>query len=644
MYVGDPLETAKKLSPLLDMPVEDLHKLMTQEGRYQVELRPGGWKLDRETMQEIVKLELPGIMFIEEPKRYYPNNDFASHVIGFLNHDGKPVMGLEASLNSHLYGEDGYIEYSKDNKGNVLPEGMKDKQNPVHGKNIYLTIDERIQLYIENALTEANEQYAPESMTVIAANPHTGEILGMSSRPSFDPNHYQSIENYVNHAVSSTFEPGSTFKIITLAAAIEEGIYNGNEKYMSGSKKVRGGLVRDHRRGGWGQITFLEGVQKSSNVAFTILGYDRMPKDVFYHYISRFGFGELTGIDLPHESKGRVKSSHNIPELDLANMTFGQGLAVTAIQQVAAVNAIANGGKLLKPYIIDRIEDPSTGEAVVNNKPEVIYDQVVSQKTSKDVADILETVVTSGTGQNFYIEGYQVAGKTGTAQKPAKNGGYVQGKYIHSFIGFAPKDNPQIVLYVAVDSPKVPDYRLGGSVVAEIFKSVMQNSLQYLSVQPKVEEVQIQEIKVEASSLPDYRQMSVMAARQAAEMKGFEVVVLGDGATVTTQYPEADAKVYKNERIFLIAGHISESIVPDMTGWTLRELMDWANMANVQLEAVGRGYTHSQSIEAGEKVKAGGRIRVELKPKFEKVTEDLIKEEGESETSEEVSSSPDSEE
>lgn len=223
--VEDPYETAKALSPILDMSVNQLQELMSQDGRYQVELRPGGRKINREKMQEILDLDLPGITFIEEPKRYYTNNDFASHVIGFLNHDGEPVMGIESNLDHLLKGEEGHIQFTKDRKGNRLPEGLKGITSPVNGSDIYLTLDERIQLYVEQALDEAQASYSPEKMTVVVSRPETGEILAMASRPSFNPNEYSSIENYVNHATSSTYEPGSTFKIVTLAAAIEEGKY-----------------------------------------------------------------------------------------------------------------------------------------------------------------------------------------------------------------------------------------------------------------------------------------------------------------------------------------------------------------------------------------------------------------------------------
>jgi penicillin-binding protein 2B len=620
--VTDPKEVANKLAPILGMSEQQLFSMMSKDGLYQVELRPGGWKLSREKMQEIKKLELPGIIFIEEPKRYYPNHMFASHVLGFLNNDGKPVMGLESSLNDQLRGVHGEIKFSKDGKGNRLPQGVKGIQPPADGKNVYLTIDERIQLYVEQALDEVDEIYSPEKMTVLVARPQTGEILAMSSRPSFNPNDYSSIENYVNHAVSSTFEPGSTFKIITLAAAIEEGIYNGEATYQSGSIKVPGGIIRDHNKKGWGRISFLEGVQKSSNVAFTILGYKEMPKEVFYYYINRFGFGEITGIDLPNEKKGYVKPASQAYAMDVATMTFGQGVSVTSIQQVAAVNAIANGGKLLKPYIIERIEEPTTGEVLLQNKPEIVYDQVVSKNTAKEVANILETVVTHGTGQNFYLEGYQVAGKTGTAQKVGDDGKYVAGKYIHSFIGFAPKDDPQIVVYVAVDAPKVEEYYLGGSVVAQVFKSVMQNSLQYLSVEPKIKKVSLKEELEEKVTIPDFRNVSIMDARNQAEESGYETFVLGDGTTVSAQSPAPGSKVYPNERVYLVSGEVKETSLPNFIGWSLREVKDWANMAKVQVKSQGTGYVVSQGKDAGELVKKGGVVIVGLEPKYREKQEE----------------------
>jgi penicillin-binding protein 2B len=620
--VQDPLETAKALSPILDMSVSDLQQLLSQKDRYQVELRPGGRKINREKMEEISKLKLPGIIFTEEPKRYYTNNDFASHVIGFISNDGEPVMGLESSYNDLLQGQEGHIQFKKDGRGNRLPQGISGIIQPVNGNNIYLTLDERIQLFVEQALNEVEAEYSPEKMTVIVSRPKTGEILAMSSRPSFNPNQYSSITNYVNHAVSSSFEPGSTFKIVTLAAAIEEGIYDGEDTYMSGRyTKVPGGIINDYNRKGWGEISFLEGVQKSSNVAFTILGWEKMPRDVFFHYINRFGFGSVTGVELPNERKGFVKPQHGTPEIDVANMTFGQGVSVTAIQQITAMNAIANGGKLLQPYIIDKIENPETGEILQQNKPKVVYDQVVSKKTSKQVADILESVVTEGTGANFYLEEYSIAGKTGTAQKVGSDGRYVSGQYIHSFIGFAPKEDPELLVYVLVDSPKIENYILGGSVVAKIFKPVMQNSLQYLSVTPDIEESSVAQEDIGGKNLADYKDTSIMTARQKAEAEGLRVFVLGDGTSVVDQVPTPGSMVYDDDQLYLITGPITETVLPDLTDWSLREVRDWANMAKLDVVSIGKGYVVKQSKNAGYTIKNGESIIVHFEPKYEKAEE-----------------------
>lgn len=617
--VENPYETAQALAPVLEMPVDTLYNLMNKEDVYQVELRPGGWKIDVDKKLEIENLELAGITFIEESKRYYPNQNFASHVIGFLNRDGEAIMGLEAELDDLLRGKDGQIYFQRDNRNYRLPQSVESFEAPEHGNDLYLTLDAQIQMYVERALDEVEEEYSPEKMTVVVSNPKTGEILAMASRPAFDPNNYSTITNYVNHAISSVFEPGSTFKVITLAAAIEEGIYRDEERYMSGSYKVPGGTIRDYNDYGWGEITFLEGVQKSSNVAFTILGWEKMPRNVFYDYIYRFGFGQQTGIDLPGEAAGFVRSADVARELDVATMTFGQGVAVTAIQQIMAINAIANGGTLMQPYIIDKIVNPNTGEVILETKPTVIREEVVSENTAKRVRDILETVVTDGTGKNFYIDGYQVAGKTGTAQKVGSDGSYMDDKYIHSFIGFAPKDDPELVVYVVVDAPDVPVPEYGGSVVAQVFKSIMLNSLQYLSIQPTFEEVNIQEYDVEQFQLANFEQTSVMAARQKAEVEGLQVIVLGNGSTVLEQLPGAGAMVTKGDFLYLITSDVDQATVPDFTGWSLKSVLDWANLVGVTVRRNGYGFVVEQSLDAGEVIQRGAQLHIVLEPPFGQV-------------------------
>lgn len=624
-HVKDRERTASLLAPILDMSEEKLYELLSQDDKYQVELRPGGWKMDRQKMEQIRDLGLEGIQFKEESKRYYPNHVFASHTLGFLNQEGDPVMGLESSLQEYLTGTDGKIEFQTDRNGTLLPKGIEGIKQPQDGNDVYLTLDERIQLYVEQALDEAEEQFAPQGMTVIVSDPMTGEILAMSNRPSFDPNAYSDIENYMNQAVTSRFEPGSTFKTVTLAAAIEEGVFHPNETFLSGSYKVPGGEIRDHRPEGWGEITFLEGVQKSSNVGFAKLG-EKLGREKLYQYIYDFGFGQKTGIDLPYEDTGYVIPSERAYPLDVAHMTFGHAITVTAIQQIQMMNAIANGGKLMQPYVIDRIENPNKEEVVLENEPVVLDEQVISSETAAEVGSILETVVTEGTGQNFYIEGYRVAGKTGTAQKVGDNGEYLHGEYIHSFLGFAPVDDPQLSVFVMVDSPQIDEDLVavrGGAVVAQIFKSVMEQSLQYLSVLPEADEVEVEDDQAGAEPLEEmieadhYVGSSVMKARDRAEADGFEVIIIGDGAEVVEQSPQSGTPMVKGERIYLLTGDASSMDMPDLTDWTLREVQDWAQMARIELKAEGSGYVVSQSKPSGERIRQGEELIVTLEPKYE---------------------------
>ncbi|GGK15645.1 penicillin-binding protein 2B [Caldalkalibacillus thermarum] len=616
-HVKDPQATAEQLAPILDMSQEQLYQLLTQKDRQQVELRPGGWKIDAQKMEAIRELELEGITFREETRRYYPNHTFASHILGFVDLDGEARMGLELELDKYLRGEKGLVKYKQDLKGNRLISGTETVEYPKDGHDVYLTIDQRIQLFVEQALDEVYREYRPEKMTVIVSDPHTGQILAMSNRPSFDPNNYSSITNYWNDSVSYAFEPGSTFKVITFAAAIEEGIYNGHETFQSGSYAVPGKIIRDHNRQGWGTITFLEGMQKSSNVASVILGYERMKKEVFYHYIDRFGFGKLTGIDLPGEHPGYVIPLEEAKPVDLAAMTFGQGgLMVTPIQQIQAINVIANGGKLMKPYVIDSIYDPNSDKVVLQNKPTVVDPQVVSPQTAKQMRDILETVVTDGTGTNFHIDGYQVAGKTGTAQK-AENGRYVRGKYIHSFVGFAPKDDPKLSVFVAIDSPQVDQYYLGGAAVAKVFKYVMENSLQYLNVTREIEEVSAADFEAEWPTVGDYRRLFVENGRKKGEQDGFDVHILGQGNEITEQYPTPGTPMPEGSRLYLIAGEVRHVETPDMTGWSLKEVLDWASVTRMKVRAEGHGYVTAQNVSPGVRLRPGSELQVTLEPKFD---------------------------
>lgn len=630
-YVQNVFETSQKLSPILGMPSEKIAEIIgngQKDDRTQVELRPGGYKIDEEKAQQVSNLKLPGIILYEDKKRYYPNDSFSSHVLGFVDLDGKPMMGIEKVYDDQLKGEKGEYKLLKDRKGYKLPDGTESFKPAKDGNDVYLTIDYQIQNYVEDALNNISKQVKAKALSVIVADPNTGEILAMANRPSFNPNSYSSIQNWTNFSISAKFEPGSTFKIVTLAAAIQEGVYHNNETYKSGSyfRKELGVPVNDYNKVGWGTISFLNGVQQSSNVLFTILGYERLGKDKLYDYFEKFGFGKETGIGLPGESAATLRDKNSLYPRDVASMTFGQGVAVTAIQQVAAVGAVANGGDLLKPHIIKEIRNPQTGEAIQKMDKEVVRN-VVTTDTAKQVRDILETVVTDGTGKWYYLDGYHVAGKTGTAQVVGDNGKYQENKYIFSFIGFAPKENPRLLVYVVADQPEV-DYASGAKdVVAPIFKSVMQNSLQYLKIKPDETAKEVKVEKANTLKAPNLVGQTSTAAGQGLEGMGIKVQVIGEGSNITQQYPPEGEELLQGETVYLVTDGDSKGRMPDFTGKTLREVLEFCTLAGVKVDMQGTGFVVSQSIPPKTQITGDQTLTVVFGPKSGKQLEEQINQE-----------------
>ncbi|HZG61190.1 MAG TPA: penicillin-binding protein [Anoxybacillus sp.] len=612
-HVVDPEMTAKKLAPLLKMEVSEVERILKKDAK-QVEFGTKGRNISQQLKMKIEALHLPGIGFIRDTKRFYPNGTFASHVIGYARkndeEDGQTVgaMGLEKSLNSYLKEKDGYVTFKGDPQGLKLPNTKESVVPPDNGNNVYLTIDQKIQTFLEDAMNEVEKKYNPQKIIAIVADPKTGEILAMGSRPSFNPNK-RNIQYYVNDAISYPYEPGSTMKIFTLAAAINEGVYNGNELYKSGTYKIGPNIIRDHNKVGWGTISFNEGVQRSSNVAFSILVREKLGEDRFLQYLHRFHFNQPTGIDLPDETIGNIVYRYPIEKVTTA---FGQGTSVTPIQQIQAATAIANGGKMMKPYIVDRIVDPDTGKVVKQNKPEVVG-QPITKETAEKVLDILETVVTSenGTGRPYQIEGYRVAGKTGTAQIPSPNGGYLAGynNYIFSFLGMAPKENPRLLMYVAVKQPEISYTETGAAPVSMIFNSVMKNSLQYLNIQPSLETKK----KLKSNKgivLEQYVGLTVEEATKRLQEKGLTPVFIGKGQRIEAQMPLAGEEVIARERIILQTD--GQATMTDVTGWSLRDIMKLAQLLQLQPSIKGHGYAVTQNIPPGANVNPGDYLIVEL--------------------------------
>ena len=628
-FVKDPRKTAEILSPYINMSIENLERLLSND-RFQVELGAGAKNMSHEKMKAIKEYDLPGIEFREEPRRYYPKQTYASHVIGYTERDmEKSRMGLELSLDEILRAEHGSVVYQRDRKGIRLPDPKETVEAPKNGQNVYLTLDSNIQTALEQVMTKVEEDYDPERLIAIVADPKTGQILAMSNRPSFNPNQYEDIQNFINFGVSSRFEPGSTMKIFTLAAAIEEGVYNGNEQFQSGTYRIGKRVVSDHNQGrGWGQISYNEGMQRSSNVAFSKIANEKLGTDRVYDYLDKFGFTKVTGIDLPNEATSLIAAKNASNAISTA---FGQATAVTPIQQVQAATAIANKGKMMKPYVIDRIVDPDTGKVVEKNEP-TEAGQPISEATAKEVIDILESVVTSsaGTGTPYYIEGFDVIGKTGTAQVPNPDGpGYLRGhgKNIFSFLGMAPKDDPRVIVYVAVDRPKLKETEAGSAPVSQIFNTVMKHSLQYLNINPGYrDKVESEEIGLE---LKAYKGKAVETVKSELASEGLQVIVLGDGNKVEGQQPVAGRYVIENEKVVLVTNSEIYTM-PNIEGWSFRDVMKLSKALDLNMNIFGTGFVTSQSISAGSPVRPEEHITVELElPNYESYSDEADLEEEE---------------
>lgn len=619
-------EVVDGLHKILGKSKDELRDLATakkkETGQYysQREVRPEGLKIDKALADKIKQFreELAkekdvtdvGIYLSEDLKRYYPRNSLASQIVGYLDRDGAAMTGVEAYFNDQLSGEKGYIKYEKDGKRVQLAEGEVDYKPAENGQGIMLTIDSDIQHYVEEALREIVTKYAPKSATAIAADPQTMEILAMANMPEYNPNEYwENNSNSYNHAIKSLYEPGSTFKIVTLAAAVEEGVFNPNEMYKSGQIKIEGipRAIRDIKRDGWGTISFLEGLKHSSNVAFVKLGYERLGAEKLRDYITNFGFGQKTGIQLGNELTGSIRFQY---ASEVANATFGQGVSVTPIQQVAAVAAVANGGKLLKPQIVKSITDPVT-KTTTTFEPKVIR-QVISAETSRQVGEYLEQVVSdqeNGTGKNAYIEGYRVAGKTGTAQKVIGKD-YSETKFVVSFIGYAPVDNPKIVVYIVVDEPN-DSLVGGGTVAAPAFKQIVLKSLRKMGVAPNYATKADAEKKEVTITVPDLTELQVSQAKAELQAKAITFELVGNGKTVLQQIPAAGSSVHPTQRIYLITEQREKLAIPDLTGVSLRDALEITSLIGIRLIPEGQGFVVSQKEETLNNVRV---LRVVLAP------------------------------
>lgn len=559
VQIKSPELTARSLAPLLGMTEEAVLKSITKKQSI-VRLQPGGRKITMEKGQEIRDLGLPGIVVAEDNKRYYPYEGLAAHILGFTGSYNQGLTGLESKYNSELSGMNGSVSYLSDAGGRLMPGTSEKYVEPKDGLSLQLTIDKSIQSIMERELDDAMTRLQANSALSIAMNPKTGEILGMAARPGYEPSQYQEYPADVynrNLPIWMTYEPGSTFKIITLAAALEEkkvDLYN-DHFFDPGYVSVGGAKLRCWKRGGHGSQTFLQVVENSCNPGFVALG-QRLGKETLFKYIKDFGFGTKTGIDLSGESNGILFKLPQVGPVELATTSFGQGVSVTPIQQITAVSAAINGGKLYKPFVAKSWTNTETGEVVENVEPQLVR-QVISEETSKLVRSALESVVANGTGGNAFIDGYRVGGKTGTAQKVI-NGRYSTNEHIVSFIGFAPADDPQIVVYTAIDNPQ--GIQFGGVVAAPIVRNILADALEYMKVPPRKDQV-VKKYKYGETPIVTVPSLVGQSAQEIYEdmNMNFNLAKSGVGTVVINQAPKAGARVEKGSTIRIYMGSESEA-------------------------------------------------------------------------------------
>ena len=544
-------ETTKKLSAILNVSYDDMYKHVNKKTSIE-RVHPEGRRLSYEIADKINSLKLDGVYLIKESQRYYPYDSLMSHTLGFVGIDNQGLSGLELMYDKYLTGEYGAIKYLSDAKGNKL-KLTEAYEKPQDGINMSLTINYKLQAVVERELDNAVKRYNPDQALAIAMNPKTGEILAISSRPNFSPSNYKKYSTEQinrNLPIWATYEPGSTFKIITLATALQEQLVDLDKDTFDdgGSIRVENARIKCWKAGGHGHQTFLQVVENSCNPGFVTLG-QRIGKDKLFEYINKFGFGKKTGVDLNGESSGILFSLDKVGPVELATTAFGQGVSVTPIQQITAVSAAINGGYLNKPYIVKSLNEPETNNVVKQNKKQTVR-KVIDNKTSKKVKYALESVVTNGTGRNAFIDGYRVGGKTGTAQK-VQNGMYMVGNYIVSFIGFLPANDPEVIVYVAIDNAKgITQY--GGTISAPIARTILKDSIDILNIKkPKgASEKNYNFNEKKYVTVPNVINMNLDDAMK--NLKDFKVEYTGTGKKATYQSPSPKERIYEGETIRLL--------------------------------------------------------------------------------------------
>lgn len=611
LYVTNKAKAAKVLAKYL--PISETQALKTlsntKPSTYQVEFGSAGNNISIQTKQKIAAQHISGLKFTSSPSREYPDDNFAAQLVGLAQpktsqKTGETTlvgqMGIEQVFNKQMTGQNGIKKSKQDTSGYQIANTEQTARKAKNGDDVYTTFNWQLQTLLEDRVSAAVSGSHPEVFNAVVMNAKTGAIVAATQRPN-----YKSSGDAVwrNTLTQDAYEPGSTMKVVTMSAAIDSGNFNPNALYKSGVFEVGGGQVTDWNKSGWGYITYKEGFERSSNVAMANLE-QTMGASTWEKYLKKFGFLQKTNVV---GTAGEVTGSAPFSgALEQANTAFGQGITVNVMQMMQAFSAVANNGKMLKPYFVKKIVDPTTHQ-VVKSYGKQVKGQPISAKTAKRVRQYMEGVVYAddGTGSKYQIDGYRIAGKTGTAQISSSTG-YEKGanSYVYSFVGMAPAKNPEYIMYVTIKKPQ-DTTKSAEEYLADVFNPVMKQALDSAKAAKQVNAGKVKMSQLVGQSTSD--------AQTALGKQGLTAIVIGSGNKVKQQSVTAGRNVLAKSKIFLITG--GNVTMPDMTGWSQADVNTFAHLTNLKLSVSGSGFATQQSIKNGTKIQANQSVRVEFKQK-----------------------------
>ena len=587
-HVVDKKMTAKKLAEALEAPEEKMYEYLDKEGVYQVEFGPYGRSLTELKKKEIEKLNLPGIDFIVSSTRYYKMGDFASYIIGYAkNNEGKITgeMGIEETFDKELTGKDGFTEYQKDAYGYQMPNTPSNTKEPTPGSDVYLTIDNNIQIICDNAIKDLDKDYDFDWMVFNVMDAKTGAIVASASSTSFNLNDLNTLTDYLNPLVAYQYEPGSTMKIYSFMASMENGQYDGSKEFKSGKIEVADATIKDFNNKGWGNITFDTGFAYSSNVGATKLALN-LGRDKLKDFYNNMGFGKATGIELPGEVNGKIDFKY---QTELANASFGQGVLTTPVQNLQALSVLTNNGNMLKPYIVSKIVDYQ-GKETYKAEP-TILGQKVSEKTIKKLTELMYDVVYNGLSKAWQAENVTLVGKTGTAQIASPKGGYLSGKYdyIKSFAGFFPYEDPKYIIYVSVKQINTEN-----NVLAGVVKTAVEEIAKYSNITHETNDVDSSKIV----TINNYINHDTNSTVEELNNLRLNAIVIGNGSKVIKQYPLKNTTSNIGSKVFIFTND-DNYFLPDLTGYSASEAMNICKLLNINYTLEGYGKVISTNYPAG---------------------------------------------